>query len=45
MLRYRRRAGADAAVAAVRAQIVQDQVALFLALGGGWETVSLQRVD
>jgi outer membrane protein, multidrug efflux system len=31
-------AGADAASAAIRARIAQDQVALFLALGGGWQT-------
>jgi NodT family efflux transporter outer membrane factor (OMF) lipoprotein len=31
-------ASAEAALAAIRAQIAQDQVTLFLALGGGWET-------
>jgi outer membrane protein, multidrug efflux system len=36
-------AGADAALAAIRAQIAQDQVALFLALGGGWETPASRR--
>jgi outer membrane protein TolC len=36
-------AGADATLAAVRAQIAQDQVALFLALGGGWETPAARR--
>jgi len=30
-------ASADSALAALRAQIAEDQVALFLALGGGWE--------
>ncbi len=30
--------GAEAALATLRAQIIQDQVALFLTLGGGWET-------
>jgi NodT family efflux transporter outer membrane factor (OMF) lipoprotein len=30
-------ASAESALAAARAQIAQDQVALFLALGGGWE--------
>jgi outer membrane protein, multidrug efflux system len=30
-------ASSESAVAALRAQIAQDQVALFLALGGGWE--------
>lgn len=33
-------AGANAAFATIRGQIAQDQVALFLALGGGWETPS-----
>ena len=33
-------ASSDAAYAAARARIAQDQVALFLALGGGWETSS-----
>lgn len=36
-------AGADTALAAIRAQVVQDQVALFLALGGGWETTASRR--
>jgi NodT family efflux transporter outer membrane factor (OMF) lipoprotein len=31
-------ASADSAVAASSAQLAQDQVALFLALGGGWES-------
>jgi NodT family efflux transporter outer membrane factor (OMF) lipoprotein len=31
-------ASAEAAQAASRAQVAQDQVALFLALGGGWES-------
>ncbi len=31
-------ASADLALAAMRAQLARDQVALFLALGGGWET-------
>jgi NodT family efflux transporter outer membrane factor (OMF) lipoprotein len=31
-------ANAEAALATIRAQIAQDQVALFRALGGGWET-------
>ena len=31
-------ASAEAALATVRSQIAQDQVTLFLALGGGWET-------
>jgi multidrug efflux system outer membrane protein len=31
-------ASAEAALASIRAQIAQDQVALFRALGGGWET-------
>ncbi len=31
-------ASAEAALANIRAQIAQDQVALFRALGGGWET-------
>jgi NodT family efflux transporter outer membrane factor (OMF) lipoprotein len=30
-------ATADSALAALRAQIAEDQVAIFLALGGGWE--------
>lgn len=30
-------ASTDAALAAIRAQLAQDQVAIFLALGGGWE--------
>ena len=30
-------ASADLALAAMRAQLAQDQVSLFLALGGGWE--------
>ena len=30
-------ASADLALAVMRAQLAQDQVALFLALGGGWE--------
>jgi NodT family efflux transporter outer membrane factor (OMF) lipoprotein len=30
-------ASTDAAMAATRAQIVQDQVAIFLSLGGGWQ--------
>jgi NodT family efflux transporter outer membrane factor (OMF) lipoprotein len=30
-------ASAEAALAAMRGQVAQDQVALFLALGGGWE--------
>jgi multidrug efflux system outer membrane protein len=30
-------ASAQSALAALRAQVAQDQVALFLALGGGWE--------
>jgi outer membrane protein, multidrug efflux system len=34
-------AGAETALASVRAQLSQDQVALFLALGGGWETGAL----
>ncbi|MCI4590932.1 efflux transporter outer membrane subunit [Sphingobium sp. BYY-5] len=29
-------AGAEASAAAARAQLVQDQIAIFLALGGGW---------
>jgi outer membrane protein TolC len=29
---------AEAALAAAQAQVAQDQVTLFLALGGGWET-------
>ena len=29
-------ASAEAAAAAARVQLVQDQVAVFLALGGGW---------
>jgi NodT family efflux transporter outer membrane factor (OMF) lipoprotein len=31
---------ADAALAAAQAQVAQDQVTLFLALGGGWETAT-----
>lgn len=31
---------AEASLAALRSQIAQDQVALFLALGGGWESVA-----
>ena len=31
-------ASADAAVASLQAQIAQDQIALFLALGGGWQS-------
>jgi outer membrane protein, multidrug efflux system len=31
-------AGADAALAASHAQLAADQVAIFLALGGGWES-------
>jgi outer membrane protein, multidrug efflux system len=31
-------ASAEAALATIRSQIAQDQVTLFLALGGGWET-------
>lgn len=31
-------ASAEASLATIRAQIAQDQVALFRALGGGWET-------
>lgn len=30
-------AGAQAAAAAAKAQLVQDQIAVFLSLGGGWE--------
>jgi len=30
-------ASVDLAMASLHAQIAQDQVALFLALGGGWE--------
>jgi NodT family efflux transporter outer membrane factor (OMF) lipoprotein len=31
-------AAADSALAALRAQIAEDQVAIFLALGGGWDS-------
>ena len=31
-------AAADSAVAASHAQLAADQVAIFLALGGGWES-------
>jgi outer membrane protein TolC len=33
-------AAADAALSALHAQLAQDQIALFLALGGGWETTA-----
>ncbi|SCK18558.1 efflux transporter outer membrane subunit [Vogesella sp. LIG4] len=35
-------AGSDAALAAADAQLAQDQLTLFLALGGGWEQPSAQ---
>jgi outer membrane protein, multidrug efflux system len=35
-------ASTEAALASIAAQVSQDQVALFLALGGGWETAALE---
>jgi hypothetical protein len=36
-------ASADSAVAASDAQLAADQVAVFLALGGGWESASAKQ--
>ncbi|WP_241244847.1 efflux transporter outer membrane subunit [Burkholderia ambifaria] len=38
-------AGADAALSSIQTQIAHDQVALFLALGGGWEKEAASAMD